>query len=368
MKAIGHDRRTRELTGLHLGTTANDIMRAIGTETTAEHDHHSDKKHDRDYHDHGRKKMNEGRLSRRRFVERRRNSRSERVIPGGNHEMRFPRAVVWLFLAFAWKLAIAASAAAQATPVISPVEPKGLTWTETFEGSGNNDGFITDVNSTFGYIFSAHFSTNFGLPYIFVEPSTSKTGTTSVNGLGNPYLGLTYSQKGGVLTYSSSVSGAFPLSTTEKGLSTGRVTYDWSNHFDHGFDFLTPFLNLGVANSVPDTRYFHHPYISLGNLAHFEAGPEFDIGDKWSISTSSYYILPWGPQKIYERGKKNLSGAITGGPSLTWDTGANVGLDYSLSCFVGLSAGYSYKRLLHVQHIFLWNPVQPYTTSQRPTQ
>jgi len=225
----------------------------------------------------------------------------------------------------------------------STVEQRGFTWTETFEGSGNSDGFITDINSTLGFVFNAHFSMDFGVPYSFIEPSTSKTGTTSVSGLGNPYLGLTYSQKGSILNYGSSLSGAFPLTTTAKGLSTGRVTYNWTNHFDHAFDFITSFLNLGIANSVPDTRYFHHPYVSLGNLAHFEGGPEFDLGENWSISTSGYYILPWGPQKIYERGKKNSSGAITGGPNLTRDVGANVGLDYALSPFVDLSTGYSYS-------------------------
>jgi hypothetical protein len=41
-------------------------------------------------------------------------------------------------------------------------EEKGFTWTETYEGSGNTDGFITDINSTVGYIFNQHFSINIG--------------------------------------------------------------------------------------------------------------------------------------------------------------------------------------------------------------
>ena len=257
--------------------------------------------------------------------------------------MRLSRPIgIVLTLAFLF----AASLGAQGTPPETPksvVDPRGPTWTETFEGSGNTDGFITDVNSTFGYILTPHFSVDFGVPYSFVEPATSKTGTTSVNGLGNPYVSLTYSRKSDFLNYGTSLNGSIPLSTTAKGLSTGRVTFDWSHHFDHGFDFVTPFLNLGVANSVPDTRYFHHPYISLGKLVHFEAGPEFDLDDKWSISVSGYYILPWGPQKIYERGKKASPGAVSGGPSLTRDGGANLGLDYNLSKAVDLTAGYSYS-------------------------
>jgi hypothetical protein len=259
--------------------------------------------------------------------------------------MEFGRASRF-FLVFAPAILIATSLSAQEASQQVPklaMDPRGPTWTETFEGSGNTDGFITDVNSTFGYILNANFSVDFGVAYSFVAPSTSKTGTSAVNGLGNPYAGLTYSRKSDVLNYSTSFNGSIPLSTTEKGLSTGRVTYDWNHHFDHGFDIVTPFLNLGVANSVPDTRYFHHPYISLGHLAHFEAGPELDLGDKWSVSVSGYYVLPWGPQKIYERGKKATSGAVSGGPSLTRDGGVNFGLDYNLSRSLDLSAGYSYS-------------------------
>ena len=86
----------------------------------------------------------------------------------------------------------AVSSPAQAVPPVAAktaVEEKGFTWTETYEGSGNTDGFITDINSTVGYIFDEHFSVDFGVPYLFVRPSSAKTGTTSVAGVGNPYLG-----------------------------------------------------------------------------------------------------------------------------------------------------------------------------------
>jgi hypothetical protein len=121
------------------------------------------------------------------------------------------------------------------------------------------------------------------------------------------------------------------------------VTFDWDNHFAHGFDRLTPFLDVGVANSVPDTRFLHRPYTSLGPLTHFEGGSELDLGDKFSVSASGYYILPWGAQQIFVRGKKSSPGSTKGGASLTRDDGINLGLDYNLTRFVDLSAGYSYS-------------------------
>jgi len=255
----------------------------------------------------------------------------------------------FLLAILACSFSFTASSPAQAVPPAATkpaVEEKGFTLTETYEGSADTDGFITDINSTVGYIFNPHFSINMGVPYLFVNPSSSyssKTGTTSASGMGNPSLGLRYSRKGPVLDFSTGLNGAFPVASSAKGLSTGRVTFDWDNHFAHGFDLFTPFLDAGVANSVPDTRFLKRPYTSLGTLAHFEGGSELDLGDKFSVSASGYYILPWGPQQIFVRGKKSSSGSTKGGVSLTRDDGVNLGLDYNLSRSVDLSAGYSYS-------------------------
>lgn len=221
------------------------------------------------------------------------------------------------------------------------VEQTGFTWTETYEGSGNSDAFITDLNSTVGYVFGKHFAIDMGAPYFFFEPSTSKTGATSTSGLGNPYLGMKYSTKGAFLDFSTSLNGGIPMASTSKGLSTGHVTVDWSNHFAHEFNMLTPFLDFGLANSLPDTRFLHRPYISYGDVTHFEGGTELDLGDKFSLTASGYYILPWGPQQIFLRGNKGSSGPTKGSVSLTRDDGINAGFDYNLTHSLDFSAGYS---------------------------
>src|SRR4029077_5606707 len=80
-----------------------------------------------------------------------------------------------------------------------------------------------------------------------------------------------------------------------------------------------------------------------GMLTHFEGGSELDLGDKFSVSVSGYYILPWGAQQIFVRGKKSSPGSTKGGASLTRGAGINLGLDYNLTRFVDLSAGYSHS-------------------------
>jgi hypothetical protein len=239
---------------------------------------------------------------------------------------------------------LAVSAGAQAMPQAAGkggVEQTGFKWTETYEGSGNSDGFVTDVDSNVGYAFGKHFALSMGVPYLFVNPSTSKTGTTSASGMGNPHLGLSYSAKRSALDFSTSLNSSIPIASTRKGLSTGHVTVDWSNHFAHGFDPFTPFVDLGLANSIPDTRFLHRPYTSYGEVAHFEAGSELDLGDKFSVTASGYYILPWGPQQIFLRGTKTTSGPTKGGVSLTRDDGVNLGFDYTATRSLDFSAGYS---------------------------
>jgi len=247
------------------------------------------------------------------------------------------------FLLLVLPLALGVSAESQAVPQAGKggSEEQGFTWTETYEGSGNSDGFITDLNSTVGYSFGKHFSMDMGVPYLFINPSPSKTGTTSAYGMGNPYLGLRYSAKGCALDFNTSLNSAFPTASTAKGLSTGHVTVDWSNHFAHGFDPVTPFVDFGLGNSISDTRFLRRPYTSYGDVAHFEAGSELNLGDKFSVTGSGYYILPWGPQQVFVRGNKSSSGSTRGGVSLTRDNGVNVGFDYNLTRSLDLSAGYS---------------------------
>jgi hypothetical protein len=118
---------------------------------------------------------------------------------------------------------------------------------------------------------------------------------------------------------------------------------DWNNHFAHGFDPFTPSVDLGLGNSIPDTRFLHRPYISYGDVAHFEGGSALDLGEKFSVTASGYYILPWGPQQIFLRGHKSSTGPTKGSASLTRDDGINFGIDYNLTRSLDLNAGYSYS-------------------------
>src|SRR5262249_28850790 len=137
--------------------------------------------------------------------------------------------------------------------------------------------------------------------------------------------------KGSGLDFSTSLSSAFPTASTANVLSAGHVTVDWNNHFAHGFDPITHFIDFGLGNSMPDTRFLYRSYISDVTLSYCEAYSELDLGSKCSVTSSGYYILPWGPQQIFLRGSKSTSGPTKGGVTLTRDDGINLGFDYNLT-------------------------------------
>src|ERR1700716_483911 len=81
----------------------------------------------------------------------------------------------------------------------------GLTLYTRTQGSSNQAGVVTKLDTNVGYNFSPHFGVDFGVPVYFIYPSTGKSasilGTRSRNGLGNVYLDLRYTLLKPVVNY-----------------------------------------------------------------------------------------------------------------------------------------------------------------------
>jgi hypothetical protein len=221
-------------------------------------------------------------------------------------------------------------------------QQKGFVFSESFQGSSNSEGQVMTLGSSATYWFNEHFNVGVGIP-IYFNRSSSPTGTTSSNGIGNFYADIGASWKGKTLNFASSLTGAAPTGDTAKGLSTGHATYDWSNRFDHAVSRLTPFGVIGVANTIMDSRFFQRPFTSFGNLAHFEGGADVDLSHSFTLTLSAYDIAPWGNQTIISRlvslGAIGTGGQhgrtfetthqATGNSSLDHDDGFTAGLDLS---------------------------------------
>jgi hypothetical protein len=148
--------------------------------------------------------------------------------------------------------------------------------------------------------------------YFVGAPSSGTTPGSSNNAVGDPYLDLRLKFAGQAVNYGSVITASMPLADTSTGLSTGRVTVDWTNRFDRSLGRIEPFVAAGIANSIQDSRLFNRPFTSLGFNSHFEGGTGFDLTEHLSVGGSLYGVLPTGNQKIYSKlGKGNANGGTT---------------------------------------------------------
>lgn len=212
-----------------------------------------------------------------------------------------------VFVLFLVALAMSLTLGAQTPP--APDVDKGFTEMETFQGTLNSTDRLIKIDSMAGYDFNKHFGVFAGLPIYFASASggttTGTTGATtngSTNaGFGNFYLGLAFRAPNPALNYGSTITAGAPTGSRRLGFSSGRGTIDWSNHFDRSFGRITPFLDAGLANTVPDSLLVTRPFTSLGAVGHFEEGAEFELAHHFSIAGSGYEITPFGNQKIFSK-------------------------------------------------------------------
>jgi hypothetical protein len=260
-------------------------------------------------------------------------------------------------------------AAAQSTgtsgtpPKEEKKEERGVTLYEAFEGSTNTDGQAMDLNTTAGYIFNRHFSWDAGLPVFFLNGTSTTGSKVSSNGIGDVYTDFRFTTNNTAIHYVTALSGSAPTGDSSKGRSTGRATVNWGNSFSREFGKWTPFANVNLGNSLYNTTYFRRPFLTLGPVATFEAGPAYDLGHSFSVSASAYDVAPWGTQKVFSRiiGRSGVGGPgrpgglvrrgrvfetaaeTTGGASLVRDNGFNAALDFNPAPTIDFEVAYSHS-------------------------
>ncbi len=229
----------------------------------------------------------------------------------------------------------------------------GFIFTVGFDGSFDNSGHVMDVGSSAGYRFNRHFQMDVGMPFYFLS---SSSGTAT--GVGNAALAMRLLFGNPAVNYATSLTTFLPTGNKDLGLSTGRATFDWTNHLDHGFGRLTPKLDIGLANTVVDSRQFVRPFTTLGMNAHADGGASLDLFKSVSVEASVYGILPFGDQKMYSRqvpaggagnpapqhGRAFEASHFTSGTAdLTRDDGYSAGLDLSPAPCMDLYGGYTHS-------------------------
>jgi len=174
-----------------------------------------------------------------------------------------------------------------------------LTFDASVQGSHNDLGTVTRLDTAAGYQFNRHWSFDFGVPFYFIAPAGGTAGNTE--GLGNVYSQVRFVLAKPVVNYVGTLTGTAPTGDRDKGLSTGHATVDFSNYFDRAFGRLTPFAEIGFANAVSDTQFFIRPYTTSGFVTHVQAGARYRITRWASVGAAGYDIEPAGQQTVVSR-------------------------------------------------------------------
>src|SRR5216684_2790810 len=232
-----------------------------------------------------------------------------------------------------------------------------FTWIEQFDGSSNTEGQVMLLDSSVGYLFGPHLLVDAGVPVYFIRANTTTASgastTNSFTDLGDVYGQVRLSFPNSALNFKTQLTGRAPTGSTSDGISTGHSTYDWTNRIDRDFGQWTPFLEVGFANSIPDTFVYRRPFASYGELGHFQGGAAYHVVNWLSVAASAFDVAPWGSQTIDSRVGGNGSGATghgppflqghqtTGGSSLAADNGFSAGVGISPTKAIDFTVGYS---------------------------
>jgi hypothetical protein len=179
-------------------------------------------------------------------------------------------------------------------------------WTiyQRFQGSSSSFGQIVKMNTNVAFDMSKHFAIDLGAPYYLVNYSTSATGTGSTfkSGIGNVYADVRLNVPASLVNYVATVTATAPTGSREKGLSTGHATVDWNNGFYRVFgNRVSPYVNVGIANTVSDTPFFLRPFSSSGIVGHFDGGATLSLSRFIAVGASGYSIVPSGEQTIVSK-------------------------------------------------------------------
>jgi len=197
-------------------------------------------------------------------------------------------------------------------------EGSGFYLYERVDATGNQAGFVTRLDSSVGYKLNRYFAVEAGLPVFLIRPSESALPAASlarVNGIGNAHAAAFFAVENPAVNYLSSLTLTAPTGDKDEGLSTGHITYDWNNHFDRAFGRLTPFGNVGIANTVSDTPFFIRPFTSTGFVRNFSGGAQFRFFKAVGIGALAYAIQPTGEQTIVSRVHKMDTASPPGQPA-----------------------------------------------------
>jgi len=217
----------------------------------------------------------------------------------------------------------------------------------------SSNGWSTLLSPNAAYRFNRYVSVDVAVPLFFYINIDANIGTKAkpeyayaprYGVFGDAMLGVHAEVPlPGLVYYSASVVMGMPTGNTKFGLGAGQPTYDINNHFDRTFGLFTPDIEFGEGDgsALVDPRV-RKDYISVGPIAHFQAGTAVDLPWNMLFEADAYEVLPLKPDLIYSttgKGKKQVTTATNVGPAE--DNGFLTSLDIPVTPHVTMSGFYN---------------------------
>jgi hypothetical protein len=215
--------------------------------------------------------------------------------------------------------------------------------------SGN--GWSSILTPGIAWRFSPGFSVNASVPVYAYVNVLQNVGTkanpayiqqTKHGVPGDTALSATFEIHPEPVSYSATFTLGLPSGNTAYGLGAGHLGYNFNNHFEKDFGFLTPNIEAGVTNSsslIPARG--HKSYTTSGTLAHFQAGASVDLPHDISLEADAYEDMPVSTSTIYSsngNGKRKVT--IAAATSAAEDNGLTSSMDVPLNGHTTLSGFY----------------------------
>ncbi len=259
---------------------------------------------------------------------------------------------------------VATSAATQSSEV--PKVPGLSSFLRGFNAgvtiSGLHDaqsGYATLAQPAVGYSFNSVFTFDITVPVYLYRLAAAQDLTIPLSQrelspqraeFGDTLFGLHAQFLPRLFDYQVTLSATAPTGDLNHGLSSGRATFDLSNHFDHQFHRMSPYVEIGIGDSSTlADQLLNRNFTTLGPLAHFQAGTAFPLMFGASFATNAYEQLPIGDQKIYETIARPNAPTISvvAGRGIAEDNGFTNTLDIPLRSRTTVSGYYNRSLRFH---------------------
>jgi hypothetical protein len=139
--------------------------------------------------------------------------------------------------------------------------------------------------------------------YADVAPKSGAFGDTTLSFNGNAHA-LS-------VDYAGTFSLGLPSGNRNYGLGAGQVTYSVNQRFEKNFDLFTPDIEIGFGDtSSLVNQNLLKSYVSVGPMAHFQAGGSVDLPWRMNFSSDAYEEMPLDNNLIYSTtgsGKKKVT-------------------------------------------------------------